>query len=295
MPRIEPSRRRALVTGVGGPSGQAAVSALKAKGYSVIAVDMRDVSHEADDFLEVPPARDPGYLAALAALLSREGVRWLVPTVSEELVLIAEAAPRLREEGVAVYIGEPRAVRICNDKWETARALRRAGVAVPRSAIGDADSPEVRGLGFPVVSRPRVGRGGRGVVVHDRPGTTAEAEDPVWQEFLPGAEYDVMMVAHPDPPHRIIAAEVFEKTVLRDGRVGNALRVERVEVPDIAGLAREAAAALGLWGPMDIDLRRAADGKPYVLEINARIGAHTLKGPAIFDALASLFEQGHPG
>jgi carbamoylphosphate synthase large subunit len=295
MPRIEPSYGRALVTGVGGPSGRAAVAALKAKGYSVIGVDMRDVPHEADAFFEVPPAHDPGYLAALAGLLAREGVRWLVPTVSEELFLVAEAAPGLRRGGVAVYLGEPRAVRICNDKWETAGALRKAGVAAPRSAIGEAGSPEVRALGFPVVSRPRVGRGGRGVVVHDRPGTPPQAERPIWQEFLPGTEYDVMMVAHPDPPHEIVAAEVFEKTVLKDGRVGNALEVARVEAPDVSRLAREAAAALGLWGPMDIDLRRGADGKPRVLEINARIGAHTPKAPAIFDALSSLFEQGHRG
>ncbi|MGB5079599.1 MAG: ATP-grasp domain-containing protein [Burkholderiales bacterium] len=261
----------------------------------MIAVDMRDVPHEADAFLEVPPARDPDYLAVLGDLLLRKGIGWLVPTVSEELVKVSEAAPRLRRGGVAVYIGEPRAVRICDDKWETACALQGAGVAAPRSAIGKAGSRQVLSLGFPAVSRPRVGRGGRDVVVHDRAGTKPQAADPVWQEFLPGTEYDVMMVVHPDPPHEIVAAVVFEKTVLRDGQVGNALEIARIEAPDVAQLAREAAAALGLWGPMDIDLRRGADGRPRVLEINARIGAHTLKAPAIFDALAGLFEQGHLG
>lgn len=295
MPRTNPSRGRALVTGVGGPSGQAAVSALKAKGYSVIGVDMREVPHRADAFAEVPPARDPRYIEVLADMVSRESVAWLVPTVSEELSIVAEAAPRLRRQGVAVFVGAPGAVRVCDDKWDTVRALEKAGVAVPKSAIGEADSPEVRGLGFPVVSRPRVGRGGRGVVVHDRPGERAQASHPIWQEFLPGTEYDVMVVAHPDPPHRILAEEVFEKTVLRDGRVGNALEAVRVQGPDVSRLAREAASALGLWGPMDIDVRRGADGKPRVLEINARIGAHTLKAPAIFDALADLFEQGHRG
>jgi carbamoylphosphate synthase large subunit len=295
MLRPDLSRKRALVTGVGGPSGRAAVSALKAKGYRVTAVDMRAVSHDADNFILVPRARDPGYTDALGDILVRERIRWLVPTVSEELVKISEAAPGLRRAGVAVYIGEPRAVRICDDKWETARVLGAAGVAVPASAIGDADSPAVRTLGFPVVSRPRVGRGGRDVVVHDHPAVAPEAVDPVWQEFLPGTEYDVTMVVHPDAPHEIEAAEVFEKTVLRDGRVGNALEVSRIDMPDVARLAREAARAVGLWGPMDIDLRRGADGAPRLLEINARIGAHTLKSPAILGALADLFERGHLG
>ncbi len=295
MSRSQHSPRRALVTGVGGPSGQAAVAALKAKGFTVMAVDMRVVPHAADDFTRVPAASDANYLPVIRDILSRQDIRWLVPTVSEELVLIAEAAPRIRREGVAVYIGAPESVRICNDKWDTACALKKAGVAVPSSAIGDPDAPEVRALGFPVVSRPRVGRGGRGVVVHDRAGTAPAAANAVWQEFMPGAEYDVLMVAHPEAPREIMAAEVFEKTVLRDGRVGNALEVVRANAPDVARLAREAVAALGLSGPMDIDIRRGADGHLRVLEINARIGAHALKAPVIFQALIRLFDEGCTG
>lgn len=289
------TREAALVTGVGGPSGLAAVTELKSNGFTVTAVDMRVVPHAADFFLEVPAALDPAYVPVLQAIMARQKVSWLVPTVSEELVKFAEAAADLRRSGFAVYVGEPGPVRICNDKWDTACALREAGIAVPPSALGNADSAPVRALGFPSVSRPRVGRGGRGVVVHDRPGVAPACGEPLWQQFMPGTEYDVLLVAHPDPPHEVMTVEVFEKKILKEGRVGNALEVEPARAADVERLARDAAAALHMCGPMDIDIRRDALGRPRVLEINARIGAHTLRAPGIFDALIRLYRMGHLG
>ena len=289
------TREAVLVTGVGGPSGVAAVAALKSRGFTVTGVDMRPVLHAADSFFQVPAALNPAYVPVLLKLAAAQKVSWLVPTVSEELIKIAQAADDFRRGGVSVYIGEPGPVRICNDKWETARALERAGVAVPRTAIGNADSATVRSLRFPVVSRPRVGRGGRDVVVHEGPGVAPTAWDPVWQEFMPGTEYDVLIVVHPDPRREPTAIEVFEKKILKDGRVGNALEIERSDAPDVARLACSAAAAVGLRGPMDIDIRRDASGLPRLLEINARIGAHALKAPAIFDALVRLHREGHRG
>lgn len=287
--------RRVLVTGAGGPSGVAAVSALRARGFWVIAVDMHPVAHQADHFACVPAARDPAYAAAHEALVREHAVRWFFPTVSEELVLVAELAPGWRAQGISVFCSPAEAVRICADKWDTVSALRERGIAVPRSALGSEGDAEVHALGFPLVSRPRVGRGGRGVVVHDGPGIAPAATNLIWQEFLPGIEYDVLLVRHPDAPHRTLMLQVFEKTMLKEGRVGNALEVVAVDTPDVAALAEGAASALGLTGPIDMDIRRGRDGTPRVLEINARIGAHALRAPRVFDVLVELFEQGSRG
>ncbi len=287
--------RRVLVTGVGGPSGHAAVTALKARGFIVSAADMRTVEHGADYFCTLPAASDPAYPQALRDLLVAQRCDWLFPTVSDELVIVATLAPALRASGVTVFIPSLAVTRICHDKWETARALAAQGVAVPRSAIGAADDPAVRMLGFPVVSRPRVGRGGRGVVVHDGPGIPPAAEHPVWQEFMDGIEYDVLLVRHPDPPHAMPMLQVFEKTALKDGRVGNAVDVQPVVANDVAALATQAVRTLDLRGPADLDIRRGSDGVARLLEINARIGAHALRAPQLFDTLVALFESGCRG
>ncbi|HJW81230.1 MAG TPA: ATP-grasp domain-containing protein [Acidiferrobacterales bacterium] len=287
--------RRVLVTGVGGPSGRAAVTALRARGFTLIATDMRPVEHEGHSFFQVPPASDAGFAAALTELIARERVSWLFPTVSEELVTVAELAPALRAQGTAVFIPSPEATRLCHDKWDTAHALAVRGLAVPKSALGRAEDSAVLALGLPLVSRPRVGRGGRGVVVHDAPGTAPAVPDPLWQEFLPGSEYDVLLVRDPRAPHRLLMQQVFEKTALKDGRVGNAVDVRPVEAEDVARLAAAVAAALDLRGPADMDIRRGSDGVARLLEINARIGAHALRAPQLFDALVALFESGCRG
>lgn len=286
------SIRHVLVTGAGGPSGIAAVSALRARGLTVVAVDMLDVAHEADVFYKVPAARSAGYIDVLWQIVEKHRIGWIFPTVSEELVLMAEHASQFRRFGVAIFIGDLAAVRTCDDKWETAVFMREHGIRVPASALGSAGDAAVRDLGFPTVSRPRVGRGGRGVVLHDRPGIAPAVPSPLWQHFISGTEYDVLQVLHPAWPHELLASRIFEKTALRDGRVGNATGIRPAEAPDVAELALAAARALGLYGPMDMDIRRNDNGIPYLLEINARIGAHTLSAPAIFDALVSLHLAG---
>lgn len=287
--------RRVLVTGVGGPSGKAATAALKARGFFVLGVDMNVVPNDADQFVQVPASLDSAYPDALRRLIREHRIGWLFPTVAEELVVVADLAAELRSQGIAVFISDPVAVHICHDKWATSQALQARSIAVPASAVGSSDDPSVRNLGFPAVSRPRVGRGGRGVVVHDGPGVAPAVTEPIWQEFMAGTEYDVLLVRHPDAPQRVIMRQVFEKTVLKDGRIGNAIEVKAVEAPDVAALAENAAHALGLTGPIDMDIRRGDDGAPRLLEINARIGAHALKAPAVFDVLVELVKQGHRG
>ena len=286
-------QKHVLVTGMGGPSGVAAVTALKERGFLVTAVDMREVPHNADYFFTVPAAKDPDYLPQLQKVIDRQQVNWLFPTVSEELVLMAEHAATIRRQGVAIYMGAPQAVSICDDKWHTAQFLREHHIAVPDSVL-TADAAK---LDFPKVSRPRVGRGGRGVAVYDSAGQIPQnpPADLLWQEFMPGTEYDVLQVIHPDAPHERMATQVFEKTALREGKVGNALELLPVTAPDVSELALAAARAIGLVGPMDIDIRRNASGEVRLLEINARIGAHTLRAPQIFDALVNLFNAGHLG
>lgn len=292
---LMPDYRRVLVTGVGGPSGKAATKALKARGFYVLGADMQKVVTDAQQFVQVPPALDTSYPNILYSLIHEYRIGWLFPTVAEELLVVAKLAARLRVDGVTVFISDPAAVHICQDKWLTSQALHACGIDVPASAIGSADDPMVRTLGFPMISRPRIGRGGRGVVVHDGPGVSPIVTEPIWQEFMSGAEYDVLLVRHPDVPNHMIMCQVFEKTLLRDGRVGNAVELKAVDAPDVAKIAEDSARALSLTGPIDMDIRRGDDGIPRLLEINARIGAHSLRAPHLFDVLIALVQQGHRG
>lgn len=278
-------RELILVTGVGGPAGRAAATHFVGRGYRVLGVDLREASSPATDFRLVPAARDPRFVPALLEIATQQKASLLVPTVSEELPVVARMRGALRERGISLSISGAPGVDAANDKLRTAQELSRAGVSVPITFPQSTPRATlIAALGWPLLSKPRVGRGGRGVRVHasaqdlSRP----EVEEVVFQEFLPGEEYDLNLFVERDG--RIPAAVVLRKTGLKQGLVGNALGTERAHRPDVAELGMRAARALHLEGPLDMDIRLRADGTPAVLEINARLGANVLSAPEVLDA-----------
>jgi carbamoylphosphate synthase large subunit len=290
--------RRAVVTGVGGPAGQAAARALTARGYGVVGVDMQDqptLPSNTIAFERIPAACAPGFHTALESIVHDHEATWLFPTVCDELPIIARHADRLRSDGICIFISSLARVSICRDKWWTAQVLEEKGVPVPRSARGDADHDTINRLGRPLVSRPRSGRGGRGVVVHEQRVAPEPDRSQIWQQFMPGTEYDVQLLLDPALGFGPLAAGVFEKTGLREGRTGNATGLVPTAAPDVKELAIRAALALELQGPIDLDIRRDAQGRPRVLEINPRIGAHALQLPQQFDSMVELHQRGHHG
>jgi carbamoylphosphate synthase large subunit len=282
-----------LITGVGGPAGRAAATYFAGKGYRVVGTDMREVPSPAGEFRCVPAARDPSFAPALLETATREKAALVVSTVTEELPIVARMRDTLRERGVSLSISRPRGVDVANDKLWTAEELVRAGVAVPLTFAGRTPQARVAdALGFPLLSKPRFGRGGYGVVVHHGRADLANAcsEEVVWQEFLPGQEYDLNLFVERDGS--VPAAIVLRKTSLRQGLVGNALGVERVDCPEVEDLGVRAARSLGLEGPIDMDIRLGAEGEPAVLEVNARLGANVLSAREVLDALDDAWRNG---
>lgn len=285
-----PTRRAvAFVTGVGGPAGRATAAFLRERRMPVQVGDVRPLAEE-HHLVRLPLASDTGFLGALRRHLQAHGAELLVSTVTEELPLVAREREALRTAGCTVFISSAEVAEIANDKWLTVQALARAGVGVPRSLSGRERDDVVDALGFPLLSKPRRGRGGRGVEVHDAPeGLGETSPDRIYQEFLPGEEYDVNLFA--DPGGEPAALVVLRKTALRDGRVGNAAGVERAQAPDVADLAIATSRALRLEGPIDIDVRRARDGRPLVLEVNARVGANVRSADEVLEMLLERWRK----
>lgn len=283
---------RLLLTGVGGPAGRSLLVQLAERGLDAVGVDMSP-SPVPDDvpFHLVPAARDPRFADELRRIVAAEGVDLVVPTVTEELVVLAAGL----DIGAPVVVGPLGAVRAADDKLATARALATGRVPAPRT-FGGSDfanlTMQALGvLGTPWLSKPRSGRGGRGVEIHHAPPTTddvtrARAEDRIWQEYASGEEYAPNLYLAADPADDVVV--VLRKTALAHGEHGNAVGVERLSGPEHADaglVALLAARALGLRGPIDVDVRRRSDGAPVVLEINARFGANSAHAPEILDAL----------
>jgi carbamoylphosphate synthase large subunit len=273
-----------MVTGVGGPAGRAVSQYFQQNGIEVLRADMRPLNGS-ENFRLLPPAHDVDFVGALDHLLDESDVGLLVPTVTEELPKVAEHREPIRKKNCTLFVSPPDAVRIANDKWATVRALIAHGVPVPSSYCGESKEELLESLSFPILSKPRFGRGGRGIAIHRSNGDLplSLSTDCIYQEFLPAEEYDVNLFAEPGGINP--TSVVLRKTALKDGLVGNALTVERDNDHEVSELAEAAISALSLEGPIDIDIRRGADGRAFILEINARVGANVRAAEEVLIAM----------
>ena len=275
-----------LVTGVGGPAGQSVAKLLLERKQHVAGTDIRIITLPEVAFYPVPPANAPDFLSAIHAIAESAQVDLIIPTVSEELPVFAGAWSW--QEEFPVLVSPAEAIRIADDKYLTASALSANGVSVPRFALpSQLHSPQEvsKKIGWPCISKPRVGRGGREVNLHiqeDWPIISALGDRYILQEFAAGTDFAPNVYLGRDGKAIVV---VLEKTELKEGIVGNAKSVRRVDAPDVADLAAAAARAVGLFGPLDIDIRRRSDGLPVVLEINARFGANIRHAPEVLEAV----------
>lgn len=280
---MHPTVHTVLVTGAGGPAGSTAVHQLLDRGLRVIATDITPVPYPSEDFVLGPYAASPSYVPFLEETVARRGVDLIVPTVQDELPSLAAAAPIL---GCQVAIGSPGPVSLCHDKLLTMRFLGSRGVAVPSTAVvrPSGVSP-TRVRECPFVVKPRISRGSRGVVVVDGPEQVPTRNDTyIAQDLAPGREYCPQV--HRSAADGTTTVVVLRKPSLRPGHIGYREAVERVDLqgePQIAELAAEVAQALDLTGAMDMDVRLTRSGVPVVLEVNARLGAHSHHAPEMLE------------
>src|SRR5665647_1954371 len=122
-----------MVTGIGGPSGRNVASLLLEKGHTVIGVDMQRISLPGAKVHRIPPASHPSFLEKLYTLAVEESIQLLIPTVSEELPILA--SEWIKWSDIPAVIGQQQAVSGADDKFLTCKRLSSHGVCVPRYSL----------------------------------------------------------------------------------------------------------------------------------------------------------------
>jgi len=157
-----------LVTGAGGAAGVAVLRDLVHHGHTVYAADCDPYAAglylvpERQRML-VPRGDDPSFPATLRDLAIAAGVDVVIPTVDEELEAIADVRPDFLAVGIELLLAPAGALATCLDKWALVAMLTDV-IPVPNTSILDERFVADPGV-FPVIVKPRRGRGGRGVVL----------------------------------------------------------------------------------------------------------------------------------
>lgn len=282
-----------LVTGAGGP---AAVTLLRSyvqrSDVTVLAGDIDPVAVglylvSADHRHLLRRGDDSDFVDHLLDLCLRERVDVLIPTVDTELLPLARRRQEFEAAGVAMVNPSEQTLATCLDK--AALADRCVGVvpsprtAILNAAFDPADWP------LPVITKPRAGSGSRDVVLVTDPSQwdgLSHRGDLIAQEYLPGDEYSIDVLAGPDGE---ILAAVPRSRLKVDSGISVAGRTHHDA--ELEALGRAVATAIGLVGVANVQARRDVDGRARLLEVNPRFpGAMVLTVGAGIDMPALVLD-----
>jgi carbamoyl-phosphate synthase large subunit len=260
---------RVLITGAGGPAGVAVIRSLAARDdMDVFAADMDGWASGlylvgGDRRRIVPPGLRADFVDAVIGIVRADRIDLVVSTVDVELVPLSS---RRGELGAPLAAASEQALRTCLDKWLLVQACA-PHARVPATALLTAEGI-AREWDFPVIVKPRSGAGSRGVhLVADREALEAEPRDDAWiiQENLPGDEFSVDVLMGSDG--RAIAAVPRLRARVDSGV---AIAGQTVHRDELERTAEACAAAAGIVGVCNVQLRYDSIGVAALLEINPR-------------------------
>ena len=267
-----------LVTGAGGIAAPGLMAHLRAKGVRTLAADMDPSATGlvfADRGFCIPAATSPGFVPAMRRICEEERVDVIVPLVDEELLPLQALASRT----LHVLAPRPEFIRTCLDKYSLCLELAKNNIPFPRTCLASGD---IAALQYPVILKPRTGRGSRGVVrvdsLEDLRRKLAALDRPVEemmvQEFVDGPEFTVSVVVWRDGA---VQAVVPKEIIVKRGVTQAAVTRKQ---PAIEKLCRRLQEALQADGPFNVQLRlHPASGEPLLFEINPRFSTtvtHTM-------------------
>ena len=292
---------RVLVTGAGGPAAVAFMLALEevdTPHYACSAVDIDPCAaglYLVDQARRglVPRGDDPGFVDALLEICEREHIDVVVPTVDNELIPVARRLEDFSRLGARVLSASLSTLERCLDKWVL---LQSCGpdVPVPRGGLLDQDF-DPAAVGWPLLTKPRRGSGSRGIVLVEEPAALDRLPHDgslLAQEYLPGPEYSVDVLAYRDGH---VAAAVPRSRLKVDS--GIAVAGCTLVRPDLQDAAVAVAHSIALSCVANIQFREDAAGVPRLLEVNPRFPGSmplTVASGVNMPALAVADLLGHP-
>ena len=291
---------RVVVTGVGGGVGQSVMKGLRLanrnlnRDYHIVGVDSNPLAaglYRADRGYRIPSASDEDtYIEALIEIINREGAEVLIPGSDPEVVSIAGHVDDIESNTGAVIVVSPiTTVTMCADKWSTFEFLESKGFSVPASALPAGIEDLLVQVDYPLVVKPRVGWGSRGLRIvmnyDELQAAIAETKDPIIQEYLLPVEWKDCHLTRQQASKQV---DEYSTEVLadKDGKVlGSITNWREMEkgIPtraviepfkEIRSVCERIVAKMKVQGPINLQARITEKGVTF-FEMNARFSGST--------------------
>jgi carbamoyl-phosphate synthase large subunit len=288
-----------LRTAAGSPPTVTQYRAFQALGCRVVGVDCDPASvgfRFADAAHVVPRVGAADYLDRMLEVCRQEQVDLFLPALDEELALCGAHRADFGALGTRMLLSGPRALEVCADKLNMYEFFRSHGLPTPRT-VRARDYRKGDFQRYPLIVKPRAGRGGTGVHLarsHREAAFFCEyVEEAVVQECLEGVEYTIDVLAGLDSDVRILSPR--QRLATESGVSSKGATHWR---EDLLGPVRTMVKALDMVGPLNIQCFVAPGGGVSFTEINARMAGTAIlsqaAGVPLFQGILELARGGSP-
>ena len=167
-----------LITGAGSPGGPGIIESLIKE--SNLNVFICDCNNEAsgkyllpEKFFLVPKADDDNFIKFITDICNQNKISIIFPLVTKELFKFSEFKEKFLKNNIKIIVADKHSLNIVNDKGLLYEYLKNKGVKVPKFFLVENEEDlinKVFELGYPeipVVIKPRVSNGSRGVKILD--------------------------------------------------------------------------------------------------------------------------------
>lgn len=281
--------KRILITGAGGPAGINFVRSLQIAPERIFMVGTEANQYFfhltcTDKKYVVPKATDAGYIDALNEIIEKEKIEFVHAQPDIEVAVISESREKIE---ATTFLPSKQAIRICQDKLESAKKWRQKSVPVAEflELRNESDIDKAfEKLGSPIWIRASHGAGGRGSTPAYNKETALS-----WIQYWKSREEKWEFIAQEHLPGRNIGFH----SLWKDGQLVTSMARERLEYiyPNLApsgvtgtpsvqrtihdknvnkvGTEAVSATDPNFNGIACVDLKENKDAVPCVTEINA--------------------------
>lgn len=272
-----------LLLGISGNVTQGVNAVIKASGIDAKVVGAcvnknSNGKYLVDKFYLSPYANDENFIPWLINICNKEKIDLVLSGVEENIYTISKNIEKLKFETNSIFIvANTEQLEIGNDKLKTCEWLKHNKLNYPEFA--DAQNKEeieklVKNVGFPIIVKPRNGKGSKGLfIVNNRDELNKllpKLENYVLEEMLGDEENEYTVATYTN------IYGVFQDAIILKRRLqnGNTVYAETVFNQDIYDECKRITNALGIKGPLNIQLRMHKN-KPVCFELNIRFSGTT--------------------
>ncbi len=275
-----------LVLGVGGNVSQGIIKALKNSDFgetklhiigACISPDSLGL-YMCDKGMISPYANEERFLPWLIDVCNREKVDVVLTGVEENIMAISKQYARFCAETKAVFVASDLdKLEIGLDKYLTCEWLREKGLHFPKYCLledKDAVQALVEECGYPLIAKPRVGKGSSGVrkiTCCEELDAIGTLQDYVLQECVGDETKEYTVGCYVDKQG------INRETIVMHRRLehGSTAIASVVQDEAVKAEANRICAAFAPKGPLNIQMRKNDAGEAVCFELNVRFSGTT--------------------